>query len=515
MKSTPKPYTVEKILKLRKGQLLLVDPEYQRGRVWTRIQKQFFVDPILRGYHVPLIYLHMKRGEVIGGLQAGDRLYIVDGQQRIQALYEFSEGAFPLLDPKDHPGRFPQSLVEAPCAWAGRDVHRLNDQTYGRFFGANLSVVEIETNDENEVRDLFIRLQGGKPLTPQEQRDAWPGKFGDFVYRVGGKEGIAKYPGQDFFRKLLRSNVRAKTPMGRQLAAQMVMLFATHREDGGFCDINRKAVDSYYIKHMEFDGSSRIAKDFITALVTVTELLSDGKRPLLVGHQAIHLVLLASRLLDNQYMPESWQPKFADAFDHFTKRLAQARANERANQTQGEDFEYMRQYAYKARAGSDRAHSIRDRHFFFCAKMLEYVQPKVRDPRRVLGPLEREVVYWQNEKKCGVCSKEVVWNEAEFHHIDPHTKGGPTTISNASLVHRSCHPHGDEEVRQFARHIKEKQGVLKKREQLMELVRPEKKEALDEIIAWFEKEFVGRVGKSKRAREEFVKQLCESFHPLP
>lgn len=450
MKSTSQQRTVGDILQLQKNKLLEVDPEYQRGRVWTPVQKQFFVDSILRGYHIPLIYLHLKKGTVIGDLRVGDRLYIVDGQQRVRALYEFSEGAFSLLDPKQHPGRFPKSLVDAPCAWAGRDIHQLDDKTRARFLETKLSVVDIETNDENEVRDLFIRLQGGKPLTPQEQRDAWPGRFGAFVCQVGGKRGIARYPGQDFFRTLLRANVRANTPNGRQLAAQMVMLFATYREDRKFCDINRKAVDAYYIKHMEFDNSSSLAREFLAALSKVTELLGDGKRPLLVGHQAIHLTLLVGALLDGRYVPGSWQSRFAEAFDRFTDRLTQARANERANQMKSEDYEYMRQYGYKARTSTDKAHTIRDRHLFFSAKMLEHMQPKLRDSKRVLGPLEREIVYRRDGKKCLVCGKDVVWNEAEFHHVDPHAEGGTTTVSNVALVHRACHPRSEEEVRRFA-----------------------------------------------------------------
>lgn len=452
MISTSKQQTVQELLNLQKNKLLEVDPEYQRGPVWTRLQKQYFVDSILRGYHIPLIYLHFKGGGEVDGFQVGDRLYIIDGQQRVLALYEFSEGAFPLLDPREHPGRFPKSLIDSPCEWAGKDMHQLDNRIRERFFNTPLSVVHIETEDENEVRDLFIRLQGGKPLTPQEQRDAWPGAFGGFVCQVAGKKDVAKYPGQDFFRRLLRSNVRANTPKGRQLAAQMIMLFATYREDGRFCDINRQAVDSYYVKHMDFDNNSPLAKEFLAALSTATELLGDGKRPLLVGHQAIHLVLLVDTLLDPQYVPKSWQTTFADSFDRFTERLAQARVRERAGQTEmePEDFEYMRQYGYKARTSSDVAHTIRDRHLFFCAKMLEHMQPKLRADRRVLGPLEREIVYWRDERKCRVCDEVVVWNEAEFHHIEPHSRGGPTTIENAALVHRPCHPRSEEEVRQFA-----------------------------------------------------------------
>lgn len=389
----------------------------------------------------------------MGQLHGGDRLYIVDGQQRVRALYEFSEGAFPLLEPKRHAGRFPKSLVDAPCPWAGLNVHQLDEETRIRFCETELSVVEIETDDDNEVRDLFIRLQGGKPLTPQEQRDAWPGRFGAFVNQIGGKKDIAQYPGHDFFRKLVRANVRAKTPNSRQLAAQMVMLFAKYQEDQNFCDIKRKAVDAYYIRHMEFDTNGSLARGFRTALDKVTELLGDGNRPLFVGHQAIHLVLLVGALLDDQYVPESWQPKFAEAFDCFTERLAQARANERSDRgdvMEEEDYEYMRQYAYKARTSSDLSHTIRDRHLFFSEKMLEQMQPRVRDSKRVLGPIEREIVYGRDRKGCRVCGEIVSWDEAEFNHVVPYAEGGPTTISNAVLVHRACHPRTAEAVRQFA-----------------------------------------------------------------
>lgn len=267
VKSSPIQRTIQEVLDQKKAQLLAVDPEYQRGPVWTRIQKQFFVDSILRGYHTPLIYLHLKRGGSVGGMRVGDRLYIVDGQQRIQALYEFSEGAFSLLDPREHPGRFPSSLADAPCTWAARDWNQLDDSTREHFQDTKLSIVDIETEDENEIRDLFVRLQGGKPLTPQERRDAWPGKFGAFVCVVAGKQDIAKYPGQALFRKLMRAPARAKTPNARQLAAQMVMLFATFQKHGSFCDINRRAVDAYYIKHMDFDDQSAIARAFLKGLL--------------------------------------------------------------------------------------------------------------------------------------------------------------------------------------------------------------------------------------------------------
>jgi uncharacterized protein with ParB-like and HNH nuclease domain len=41
--------------------MLVVNPEYQRGVVWTSALKKRLVDSVLRGYPIPLIYLHLIR----------------------------------------------------------------------------------------------------------------------------------------------------------------------------------------------------------------------------------------------------------------------------------------------------------------------------------------------------------------------------------------------------------------------------------------------------------------------
>ena len=40
---------------------LRVNPEYQRGTVWNLPQKQALIDSLLRGYQIPLFYVHLKQ----------------------------------------------------------------------------------------------------------------------------------------------------------------------------------------------------------------------------------------------------------------------------------------------------------------------------------------------------------------------------------------------------------------------------------------------------------------------
>jgi hypothetical protein len=114
------------------------------------------------------------------------------------------------------------------------------------------------------------------PLNSQEKRDAWPGNFAEFVLKIGGKPQVPKYPGHEFFPVVMKAKTHKRGEF-RQLAAQMIMLFMTHRESGGekLCDINRDAIDTFYYKHLDFDLQSDDAKRFRRRRQT---LRSTGKR---------------------------------------------------------------------------------------------------------------------------------------------------------------------------------------------------------------------------------------------
>lgn len=50
--------TVKDLLDLKVASMLYPNLEYQRGPVWSKTQKKISVDSVLRGYPIPLIYLH-------------------------------------------------------------------------------------------------------------------------------------------------------------------------------------------------------------------------------------------------------------------------------------------------------------------------------------------------------------------------------------------------------------------------------------------------------------------------
>lgn len=445
MKATPDTKTIDALLQWRKANMLTANPEYQRGEVWNAGQKKRLLDSVLRGYHIPLIYLHHIKTEVAGAKR--EDFEIIDGQQRINAFYEFREGAFKLFDPvaDAEEARFPSFIEDLPCPWGGKTFDDLDDSLQKQFLNTELSVVLVDTASPNEARDLFIRLQAGMPLNSQEKRDAWPGNFTEFVLKVGGKPSIAKYPGHDFFSVVMRAPKKNRGDF-RQLTAQLVMLLMAHRDNHGekLCDINRDAIDSFYYKHLDFNPLSAEAKRFKEILDLLRSLLSDGKRPKVIKHEAIHLMLLVDSLLHDY--TRAWTSKLSDGFDEFKKQLALSKKTRYDNPPN----EYWVKYGQLTRVNSDRADTILRRHQFFADKMYELLKPQLKDPTRIFGPLEREIIYYLDKKMCQVCDTEVTWTDHEIHHVDNHSKGGLTIIDNGALVHKSCHPKGSKANATFA-----------------------------------------------------------------
>ena len=447
MKTDPDDLKVRDVLDLKSQQMLVVNPEYQRGSVWTLSQKKKLVDSVLRGYPIPLIYLHRIRQAA--GKLVSERYEVIDGQQRINALSGFYEGAFKLFDPvKDAAeARFPDFIKRQPCPWAQSTFHDLSNEIKTKFLDTPLRIVQIETDDSNEARDLFVRLQSGMPLNSQEKRDAWPGQFTDFILRLGGKPGLDRYPGHDFFNILMGAQRVQDRGKFRQLAAQIAVLYFTRRSSNSdsFCDIKAEAIDDFYYENLGFDANASDTKRLLDIYDKVTQLLRDQKRSKIIGHEAIHLVLLVDTLMDDY--TRSWEGTFAAAFDNFRHEFALGKKT----QDDQNPSEYWLRYGVLTRVNSDRGDVIQRRHEFFSTKMRELLNPQLKDPQRLYGALERELIYYRDKKRCAVCGNEVAWPELEIHHIEEHGKGGKTTLENGVLVHKKdCHPKGAKAV-EFAK----------------------------------------------------------------
>jgi hypothetical protein len=427
--------TVRNLLELKKSSMLIVNPEYQRAAVWSENQQKKLIDSVMRGYPLPLIYLHHKTRTIAGMHSEG--LEIIDGQQRINALHKFGEGALKLFDPvkDDKVARFPTFVKSSPCPWARCDFLGLPDALKDRFLSTEIIIVKITTDVEDEARDLFIRLQAGLPLNAQEKRDAWPGGFTELVLKFGGKHEITRYPGHDFFRRIVKKNSTDRGEV-RQLCAQICMLFFERAAQGNWIDIGTQPVDDYYYRNLGFDLSSSLVFRLSRVLDLAVQLFASEMSPKLKSHEAIHIILLLDGLLDDY--TKGWQANFVRAYDSFKVHAARDK-KERSG-------DYWFEYGSLTQTQSSEARTLQRRHAFFVQEMLRELRPQLLDETRGFGELERELIYYSEGKQCAVCGHPIRWPDLEIHHVEEHHTGGPTIVENAAPVHKDCHPKGQKAV---------------------------------------------------------------------
>lgn len=254
MNSNKRPWPLKTIHGIR--QRINTNPDFQRPAVWGNSQKQLLVDTILREYDIPKLYWR-KTGS------KPDTYDVVDGQQRLRAIWDFFDGLFTLpsnADPID------DNVI------AGSKYDELPDELRMKFDVYALDIVILEDTDEDEVREMFLRLQNGTSLKAQEKRNAYPGKMRGFVRE------LSKH---SFFSKVAFANSRFTYDL---VAAQMVCLELA----GGSTNVKDADLNRMYKKNLDFDAKSPEAKSVMKILNTLKDIFPD-KTPELERYNIISL----------------------------------------------------------------------------------------------------------------------------------------------------------------------------------------------------------------------------------
>lgn len=159
MRLIPSDPDVETIVgRIRDGSLDL-QPDFQRGAVWSRPKQRLLVDSIIRGWYVPPVHV-VRTSE--------DRQTVLDGQQRLNSIFQFVNGVFP-IDGRAEPFDREIELLD------GVTYHHLTEQARRRFDRFTVRVFEVVDYAPEEPYELFYRLNQPTPLTSAEKRNAFFG----------------------------------------------------------------------------------------------------------------------------------------------------------------------------------------------------------------------------------------------------------------------------------------------------------------------------------------------------
>lgn len=189
-----RPNITEILGKMRSSEYY-VDRSFQRRLVWTEKQKVRLVETILMSFPMPEIYLWEQAPDAETGRQS---FSIVDGQQRLSTLREFTSNEWPLktayLDPAHHGEPY-----------AGKHWKDLSPELRAHFYQYNINARRIPSNvPEKEIRRIFARLnETDRSLNPQEMRHAtFNGEF------LTTSLELADHPNMQAFSIFSLDNVR-------------------------------------------------------------------------------------------------------------------------------------------------------------------------------------------------------------------------------------------------------------------------------------------------------------------
>ena len=150
MKIVQVHFTIDSLSKEYRRREINLKPSYQRPHegVWNLKKKQLLVDTVLRTYDMPKIYLRAVDSD------STVKYEVVDGQQRIRAMWDFIDGKFEL-------GEASADLPAPIGDLAGKEYGSLDSETKDRFGAFSLSIFEIQQADEEEIPRTISTPPGG------------------------------------------------------------------------------------------------------------------------------------------------------------------------------------------------------------------------------------------------------------------------------------------------------------------------------------------------------------------
>ncbi|PNP90639.1 hypothetical protein BMT55_11720 [Listeria newyorkensis] len=160
MEKKARPWRIKQVQGMyeKKGTLSFDHPIQRKGSQWGGYQKSLFIHSIASDFPIPPFYT----------TKIDDIYFVLDGKQRMTTAFDFINDMFklhddiPLIDGFDARGMFFSELPEEL-----RETLQFQ----------NLLVYELEEATDDEIEDIFYRLNNGTTLTSIQKTKA----------RMGGK----------------------------------------------------------------------------------------------------------------------------------------------------------------------------------------------------------------------------------------------------------------------------------------------------------------------------------------
>lgn len=138
-------WNARQLVKMCMNGSITFDNAIQRGYVWDLKRKSLLIESMIIGYPIPAFYAKRDESKVFD---------MLDGKQRSEAICGFLNGEY--------------ALTGVAEEYEGKYFNDLPEEIQDDIISYSLTVYYFEDITDEEVNEMFYRLNNGKPLTAIE-----------------------------------------------------------------------------------------------------------------------------------------------------------------------------------------------------------------------------------------------------------------------------------------------------------------------------------------------------------
>jgi hypothetical protein len=382
-----------------------LQPEFQREYVWNAELKSRLIESLLLDIPIPPVYL---------GKLPGQKMDVIDGQQRLTTLLHFADNLFRL------------EKLQRLTSLNGSYFRDLPSETQDKILDTTIHSVVIDTGNNPTLRyDIFERFnRGSVKLEEQELRNcAFRGPFNSLLKQLESGPTWRKIQG-------------SPKPERHFKEREMILRF--------FAFANR--IDNYA------GNLKRFLNEYMGLYAPTDPQLVAGLEA--TFNQTMRNVynvfgthsgrLYSAGTEANPIAEGRWDRKFSIlAFDIQASALNgqnPQKVQEAAEQIREAYLFYLLtnpqvRQAISRQTGSTSA--TKTRWFGFKAEVQRLLSDISLEPRFFSYDYRRQL--FEANPICRLCGNEIhSFDDSTVDHIIPYAKGGKTVPENGQLAHRSC-----------------------------------------------------------------------------
>lgn len=277
-----------------KGNLTFDNPVQRSGSQWSLLQKSLLIHSLLANMPVPPVYLLKAKSE-------GETVYdALDGKQRIQSIFEFIDGGYEL-----HAGTPEVEVDGVVYDLANMGFEDLSEECRDEILGYRFSIFCLEDTTDEEVEEIFKRLNNSTPLSPiQKCRSELGVELSSWLKEICQR---------DFFQHSICLTVaQLRREADLEVLLQTMLLLDARQEEYDYKAISTREVTKY-CRHIRGKYSTE-KRALIEKIVDYLGEAFPEKHKFLKKSNIPMITVLSSLALEHEIPPEEFKA-FLDEFN--------------------------------------------------------------------------------------------------------------------------------------------------------------------------------------------------------